>query len=95
MSEQAIKALKNELKEMIVEACNLGEINITADHIKDEDPLIDPSSPLGIDSLDAIEIVAALEKKYRVRIRDVNTSRQVLKSINTLADFVYREMASS
>jgi acyl carrier protein len=95
MSEQAIKSLKNELKEMIVEACNLDEVNITADHIKDEEPLIDPSSPLGIDSLDAMEIVAALEKKYRVRIRDVNTSRQVLKSINTLADFVYNEMSSS
>ncbi|MCK5504437.1 MAG: acyl carrier protein [Thermodesulfovibrionia bacterium] len=95
MGEQAIKSLKNELKEMIVEACNLDKVNITADHIKDEEPLIDPSSPLGIDSLDAVEIVAALEKKYRVRIRDVNTSRQVLKSINTLADFVYSEMSSS
>ena len=95
MSEQAITSLKNELKEMIVEACNLDEANITVDHIKDEEPLIDPASPLGIDSLDAMEIVAALEKKYGVRIRDVNTSRQVLKSINTLADFVYREMSSS
>ena len=95
MSEQAIKSLKSELKELVVETCNLQEVGITADHIKDDEPLIDPSSPLGIDSLDAVEIVVALEKKYKVRIRDINTSRQVLQSINTLADFINKKIFSS
>ncbi len=94
MSDQTLTSLKNELKELIVESCNLHEINIAANHINDEDPLIDPTSALGLDSLDAIEIVVALEKKYKVRLRNINTARQVLKSINTLAGFINKEAAS-
>jgi acyl carrier protein len=94
MSDQSIQDLKIELKELIVNACNLEEVNINANHINDDEPLIDPSSPLGIDSLDAMEIVVALEKQYKVRIRDKDTARQVLKSINTLAGFVNKEISS-
>ncbi len=91
MSDQTITSLKNELKELIIESCNLHETDIAVNHINDEAPLIDPSSALGLDSLDALEIVIALEKKYKVRIRNINTARQVLKSINTLADFINKK----
>lgn len=88
MANSSDKTLERELKELIVKACNLGEVGIQPDDIPDEVPLIDPDSSLGIDSLDAVEIVVAVETRYGVRIRDIDTSRKVLRSIKVLADFI-------
>lgn len=83
--------LINELQKLIVNVCNLEEVDITPGDIDPGKSLIGPDSDLGIDSLDAIEIVAAVEKKYGVRINNVNTARMVMKNLNTLADFIRRQ----
>ncbi len=80
--------LYSEIKELIVDVCNLKEADISAKDIQLDDPLIGPDSPLGIDSLDAIEIVAAVEKRYGVRINNVDTAQALLKSVRILADFI-------
>ena len=81
-------ALYMEVKELIVDACNLEAADISAKDIQLDDPLVGPDSPLGIDSLDAIEIVAAIEKQYGVRINNVDTAQKLLKSVRTLTDFI-------
>ncbi|RPJ73175.1 MAG: acyl carrier protein [Desulfobacteraceae bacterium] len=53
-----------------------------------ETPLIGPDSAFGLDSLDAVEIVVAVQRKYNVRIDNQETSRQVLQSLRTLAEFI-------
>jgi acyl carrier protein len=88
MKKLDINHLKTELKDLIVSVCNLGELGITPADIGEDQDLIDPDSPLGLDSLDAVEIVVALEKTYNVRIRDVDTSKKVLKSLNVLAGYL-------
>jgi len=80
--------LLNEVKQLIVDACNLESVDIGVTDIEDEAVLVGPESPLGIDSLDAIEIVAAVEKKYGVRINNVDTAQQLLKSVRVLTDFI-------
>jgi len=45
----------------------------------------------GLDSLDAVEIVVAVQKKYGVRIGGQDSSREVLRSLRVLADFIRRE----
>lgn len=52
------------------------------------DPLIGPDSPLGLDSLDSLEILVAVEKKYGVRIAHESSARRVLASLDTLVAFV-------
>ncbi len=78
-------ALAKELLEMICEVCKIpgevGDIDVNA-------VLIGPESPLGIDSLDAVEIVFNVQNKYKVRIDSEETSREVLASLKTLADFI-------
>ncbi|PLY07917.1 MAG: acyl carrier protein [Desulfuromonas sp.] len=77
--------LETELQEMIIEACNVD------DQPQEVDPdafLIGPDSPMGLDSLDAVEIVVAVERKYRVRIGGQDTGREVLRSLRTVADFI-------
>ncbi|OQY18419.1 MAG: acyl carrier protein [Desulfobacteraceae bacterium 4572_35.1] len=75
-----------ELQEMIIEACHLQED--IPDNVAPDSPLIGADSPLGLDSLDAVEIVVAVQKKYGVRIGGQQSGRDVLQSLSTLADFI-------
>ena len=78
--------LEQELFRMVAETCRVVE-PLPAD-ISPDAPLIGPDSPFGLDSLDAVEIVVSVQRKYNVRIDAQETSRQVLQSIATLAEFI-------
>jgi len=78
--------LIQELREAITQACDLDKALVES--MTDDDPIVGPNSPLGLDSLDALEIVTAVQKKYGVRIDNRNTSMQVLASLKALAAFV-------
>jgi acyl carrier protein len=78
--------LEKELVEMIVEVCNI--IDPVPDNLSFDGPIVGPESPLGLDSLDAVEIVVAVEKMYHVRIDAQETARKVFTSFNTLAEFI-------
>ncbi len=77
---------ERELLELICSVCNLCDIE--TDKIDRDDPLIGPDSPLGTDSLDALEIAVTVQQKYGVRMDSENTSRIVLQSLATLADYI-------
>ncbi|MFA6148342.1 MAG: phosphopantetheine-binding protein [bacterium] len=81
-----LSPLEQELAVMITETCRCTETP-PADPSPD-DPLIGPDSPFGLDSLDAVEIVVSVQRKYHVRIDSQETSRQVLRSLRTLAEFI-------
>ena len=57
------------------------------DGITDETPLFDPNG-LGLDSIDALELVLGLEKEVGVVVENRETAVKVLASIKTIADFV-------
>ena len=80
--------LEQELVEMLIEACRVAG-PIPAD-ISLDAPLIGPDSPFDLDSLDAVEVVVAVQRKYNVRIESTESSRQVLQSLRTLADYIRR-----
>ena len=80
--------LADEIKNLIINACNLEAIGVHTEEINMDDPLVGPDSPWGIDSLDAIEIVAAVERKYKVRINNVDTAQHLLKSVRILTEFI-------
>jgi acyl carrier protein len=58
-----------------------------AEELGDEAPLFGPGG-LGLDSIDALELVLGLEKEFGVVIEDRATAVQVLASIRTIAEFV-------
>ena len=78
--------LERELVELIIKFCNIE--NVSPDEVALDAPLIGPESPFGLDSLDAVEVVVAVQKTYGARIGNENTSREVLRSISALAEFV-------
>ena len=86
-----ISGLKDEIKALIIEALNIQHVN--PESINTSDPLFSRDNILGLDSIDAIEIVMAVQRKYNVRIADQNLARTVLESIDTIAEFVAKELA--
>ena len=82
--------LKTELKRLIVETLHLEDIQ--PQEIEDEAPLF--GEGLGLDSIDALELVVALEKSYSVIIEDEEVGRQAFASIDALADFVTQKVRS-
>ena len=83
--------LKQDIKQMMVENLML---QITADEIGDEVALFGPGG-LALDSVDALQLVVALDKKYGLKIPDPDTARQVLQSVNTMTDSVAAHLNAS
>lgn len=79
------EGLKMELKRLIVEECDL---MIDPAEIQDDDPLFGNSAPLGLDSIDALQISIAVQNRYGQMITDSKQMRRIMKSINTFADFI-------
>lgn len=76
--------LKQEIKRMLVENLML---QVGADTIADDKPLFGPGS-LGLDSVDALQLVVALDKQYGLKIQDAESARQILSSVQTIAEAV-------
>ena len=82
MSDNA--ALRNKLKQLIIDSLNLE--GMTPDVIEDDAPLF--GEGLGLDSVDALELVVALEKEFKIRIEGEETTREAFGSLKDLAAFV-------
>ena len=80
------------LKALIITTLKLEDV--APEDIPDNDPLIG-SSRLGLDSLDALELVLAIEKEYGVKIGSSEESRQALGSIDSLAAYLRLHQAVS
>jgi acyl carrier protein len=93
MSTAATPELKHEIKEMIIEALKLPDV--TPEDIEDSASLFEGDNSLQIDSVDALEIVMALQRKYGVHIDDKNPGRFIIKSVDTIAEFVAQETADT
>lgn len=79
-----MEELSTQLKSQIIEALNLEDI--TPADIDNDAPLF--GDGLGLDSIDALELIIIMEKQYGIRIENPADARPVFKSINTLAAFV-------
>ncbi len=76
--------LEDELKQVIIDELKLEDVE--ADEITDEDMLF--GEGLGLDSLDAVELVVVLKKKYGVDLEDMDKAREAFTSVKTLADYI-------
>ena len=79
-----VQAFRRELKENLIDWLQL--MDKTADDVKDEEPLF--KEGLGLDSLDAVEIVILMQRKYGIPQSEVENKREVFATFATLADFI-------
>jgi acyl carrier protein len=81
--------LREQLKEVIIKELKLEDVQ--PEEIENDLPLI--GEGLGLDSIDAIEIVFQVKKHFGVQIRDMKEGRKVLRTINTLAEYIEQKRA--
>ena len=79
-----MESLTNELKVHIIETLRLEDI--TPEQIDDDEPLF--GAGLGLDSIDALELVAMLENRYGIVIKDLEEGRPAFQSVRVLATFI-------
>lgn len=81
-----MEALKLKLKEQIIEALNLQDMQ-PAD-IVDDAPLF--GDGLGLDSIDSLELIVLLERNYGIKLEDPKESRNILSSVNSMAEYIHK-----
>lgn len=82
MSERI--AISDRIKRLIVDSLHLE--GMKPDMIQDEEPLF--GEGLGLDSVDALELVVALEKEFGIKIKSQELGREVFSSVSTLSHFI-------
>ena len=78
-------ALIAELKQKVVEALNLEELS--AEEINENTPLFGADG-LGLDSIDALELIVLLDKEYGIRLSDPKQGKEIFYSIATMAEYI-------
>ena len=85
--ETKLAEIREKLKVLLVDQLSLDDVE--PDEIEDDAELF--GEGLGLDSLDAVEIVVMLQRNFGMEVKDMEKSREVFRTIATLADYVYEK----
>jgi acyl carrier protein len=73
-----------DLKEQIIEQLNLQDVK--PEDIGDDQPLF--GDGLGLDSIDALELIVLLQQKYKVKLSNAEDGPKIFRSVHTIAEFI-------
>lgn len=83
--------LIEKLKEEIIEQLNLEDIK--KEDIGDDDPLF--GDGLGLDSIDALELIVLLERSYGIKIENQEEGKKVFRSVRSMSEYIQQKGAAS
>jgi acyl carrier protein len=79
-----MEALKQELKEKIINILNLEDVQV--EDVNDNDALF--GDGLGLDSIDALELIVMMDKDYGIKLADPKEGKAIFQSIETMAKYI-------
>ena len=80
---------QTHMKEKIIENLNLEDIEV--EDIADDDMLF--GDGLGLDSIDALELIVMLDKDYGIKLTDPKQGKSIFESINSMAQYITENKA--
>ena len=83
--EMELARIREKLKELLVSQLSLE--GVKPEEIKDDEVLF--GEGLGLDSLDAVEIVVLLQRNFGLDVKDMNQGKKLFYSVDTLARYIY------
>ncbi|WP_260562302.1 phosphopantetheine-binding protein [Algoriella xinjiangensis] len=84
--KNTMENLITELKVKIIEILNLEDV--TVEDIKNDDSLF--GDGLGLDSIDALELIVLLDKEYGIKITDPKEGKTIFQSVEVMADYIQK-----
>lgn len=84
--------LTTQIKHLIVESLNL---DVPVDEINSDDPLFSQEKGLGLDSIDALELAVAIERRFKVTIPDEAVGKRAFSSVTALAAYVAEHLPAA
>jgi acyl carrier protein len=86
MSDQVLNDIKLEIRKLILETLNIEDVQ--AEEISTNISLLSGENTITIDSIDVLEVVVAVQKRFDVTIRDQNHARLIVNTVDTIAEFI-------
>ena len=83
--EQALAEIRTKLKQLLVTSLNLEDV--TPEQIGDDSALF--GEGLGLDSLDAVEIIVLLQRNFGIDVKNIEKGSTIFTSVNSLANYIY------
>jgi acyl carrier protein len=83
--QKSVDDIKSEIKQLLLEVSNLP--GMTPDRIDDQLSLFQDG--LGLDSIDILELVVALDKRYAIKVKNDENGRNVLRNDSTIAEAIH------
>jgi acyl carrier protein len=85
-----MEKLIHDLKEQIITQLNLQDLK--AEDIADDQPLF--AEGLGLDSIDALELIVLLQQQYQIKLVNAEEGQKVFKSVRTMAEYITEHQPS-
>ncbi len=87
-----IDEIESRIKSILVEDLKIQSADVAA--IQDDTPLFGEEGGLGLDSLDAVELVVLLQKKFGVQVETMEEGQKAFVSMRTLVNYINERMES-
>ncbi len=89
MPFDSLEEIKLEVKKLIIETLKFE--NVKPEDIIDDVSFFSGENTIKIDSIDVIELVVSIQKKFDVKIDDQNLAKDVVNTVNSISEFVYAQ----
>jgi acyl carrier protein len=89
MPFDSLEEIRQEVKKLIIETLKFE--NVRPEDILDDVSFFSGENTIKIDSIDVIELVVSIQKKFNVKIDDQNLAKDVINTVNTISEFVYAQ----
>lgn len=89
MPFDSLEEIRLEVKKLIIETLKFE--NVRPEDILDDVSFFSGENKIKIDSIDVIELVVSIQKKFNVKIDDQNLAKDVINTVNSISEFVYAQ----